>query len=94
MFVWVSIFVCVHSAGKERLSSILGVSAEEASRVQDNFLQKYKEVQTFIQYTVQHCHKYGACLWAQLVTRSLNIRTWGMVYSVNGRFAKNADGGC
>ncbi|TSN12228.1 HAUS augmin-like complex subunit 3 [Bagarius yarrelli] len=47
---------------KERLSGILGVSAEEASRFQDSFLQKYKKVQTFIQCTVQHCHKYGASL--------------------------------
>lgn len=60
--VSVSIFLCVSSVGKERLSGILGVSAEEASRFQDSFLQKYKEVQAFIQCTVQHCHKYGACL--------------------------------
>ncbi|KAK3567699.1 hypothetical protein QTP86_021632 [Hemibagrus guttatus] len=53
------VYSVVYGAGKERLSGILGVNAEEASRFQDTFLQKYKEVQAFIQSTVQHCHKYG-----------------------------------
>ncbi|KAL7822680.1 hypothetical protein AOLI_G00331070, partial [Acnodon oligacanthus] len=44
--------------GKKRLSSILRVSAEEASHFQDRFLQTYKEVENFIQRTVQHCHKH------------------------------------
>lgn len=57
--VFQPLFLCLSSAGKERLSGILGVSAEEASHFQDSFLQKYKEVQAFIQCTVQHCHKYG-----------------------------------
>lgn len=61
MGFFLSLSVCLSSTGKERLSGILGVSAEEASRFQDRFLQKYKEVQAFIQCTVQHCHKYGAC---------------------------------
>ncbi|XP_058250136.1 DNA polymerase nu [Hemibagrus wyckioides] len=53
------VYSVVYGAGKERLSVILGVSAEEASHFQDTLLQKYKEVQAFIQCTVQHCHKYG-----------------------------------
>ncbi|GAA6094264.1 DNA polymerase nu [Tachysurus ichikawai] len=53
------VYSVVYGAGKARLSRILGVSAEEASHFQDSFLQKYKEVQAFIQCTVQHCHKYG-----------------------------------
>ncbi|XP_047675713.1 DNA polymerase nu [Tachysurus fulvidraco] len=53
------VYSVVYGAGKGRLSRILGVSAEEASHFQDSFLQKYKEVQAFIQCTVQHCHKYG-----------------------------------
>lgn len=48
-------------AGRERLSGILGVSAEQASRFQDSFLQTYREVQTFIQRTIQQCHKQGLC---------------------------------
>lgn len=47
--------------GRERLSGILGVSAEQASRFQDSFLQTYREVQAFIQKTVQQCHKQGLC---------------------------------
>ncbi|XP_063042910.1 DNA polymerase nu-like [Engraulis encrasicolus] len=45
----------VYGAGRERLSGILGVSAEQASRFQDSFLHTYREVQTFIQTTIQHC---------------------------------------
>lgn len=47
--------------GRERLSSILGVSAEEASRFQDSFLQTYREVPAFIQHIIQHCHEHGVC---------------------------------
>ncbi|KAL6490900.1 hypothetical protein MHYP_G00012450 [Metynnis hypsauchen] len=53
------VYSVVYGAGKKRLSGILRVSAEEASHFQDSFLQTYKEVQDFIQRTVQHCHKYG-----------------------------------
>ncbi|XP_046707055.1 DNA polymerase nu isoform X4 [Silurus meridionalis] len=53
------VYSVVYGAGKERLSGILGVNAEEASHFQESFLQKYKQVQAFIQCTVQHCHKYG-----------------------------------
>ncbi|XP_062849422.1 DNA polymerase nu [Trichomycterus rosablanca] len=53
------VYSLVYGAGKERLSGILGVSAEEASHFQDTFLQTYREVQTFIQRTVQHCHRHG-----------------------------------
>ncbi|XP_035375880.1 DNA polymerase nu [Electrophorus electricus] len=53
------VYSVIYGAGKARLSGILGVSAEEASRFQDSFLQTYREVQGFIQHTVQHCHKYG-----------------------------------
>uniref|UniRef100_A0A4W4EJ68 DNA-directed DNA polymerase family A palm domain-containing protein n=1 Tax=Electrophorus electricus TaxID=8005 RepID=A0A4W4EJ68_ELEEL len=55
------VYSVIYGAGKARLSGILGVSAEEASRFQDSFLQTYREVQGFIQHTVQHCHKYGVC---------------------------------
>uniref|UniRef100_A0A3B4ECC7 DNA-directed DNA polymerase family A palm domain-containing protein n=1 Tax=Pygocentrus nattereri TaxID=42514 RepID=A0A3B4ECC7_PYGNA len=53
------VYSVVYGAGKKRLSGILRVSLEEASHFQDSFLQTYKEVQNFIQHTVQHCHKYG-----------------------------------
>ncbi|XP_056628492.1 DNA polymerase nu-like isoform X2 [Triplophysa dalaica] len=53
------VYSLVYGAGRERLSGILGVSAEEASRFQDSFLQTYREVQAFIQHTIQHCHKQG-----------------------------------
>ncbi|TNN72013.1 DNA polymerase nu [Liparis tanakae] len=53
------VYSVVYGAGRERLSGILGVSAEQASRFQDSFLQTYKEVQTFIQRTIQQCHKRG-----------------------------------
>uniref|UniRef100_A0A667YS45 Polymerase (DNA directed) nu n=1 Tax=Myripristis murdjan TaxID=586833 RepID=A0A667YS45_9TELE len=50
------VYSVVYGAGRERLSGILGVSAEQASQFQDSFLQTYKEVQTFIQSTIQQCH--------------------------------------
>ncbi|CAM4519916.1 unnamed protein product [Leuciscus chuanchicus] len=53
------VYSVVYGAGRERLSSILGVSAEEASRFQDSFLQTYREVPAFIQHIVQHCHEHG-----------------------------------
>ncbi|XP_057219372.1 DNA polymerase nu [Triplophysa rosa] len=53
------VYSVVYGAGRERLSGILGVSAEEASCFQDAFLQTYREVQAFIQHTIQHCHKHG-----------------------------------
>jgi len=48
-------------SGRERLSGILGVSSEQASRFQDSFLQTYRQVQTFIQNTVQRCQQQGEC---------------------------------
>ena len=54
MYVW-----SFSWSGRERLSGILGVSSEQASRFQDSFLQTYREVQTFIQTTVQQCHRQG-----------------------------------
>ncbi|XP_073691896.1 DNA polymerase nu [Garra rufa] len=53
------VYSVVYGAGRERLSGILGVSAEEASRFQDTFLQAYREVPAFIQHTIQHCHEHG-----------------------------------
>ncbi|XP_068443598.1 uncharacterized protein [Clinocottus analis] len=53
------VYSVVYGAGRERLSGILGVSAEQASRFQDSFLQTYRDVQTFIQRTIQQCHKQG-----------------------------------
>ncbi|XP_056318778.1 DNA polymerase nu [Danio aesculapii] len=53
------VYSVVYGAGRERLSGILGVSAEEASRFQDSFLQTYREVPAFIQHTIQHCQSHG-----------------------------------
>ncbi|KAK7170733.1 hypothetical protein R3I94_000818 [Phoxinus phoxinus] len=53
------VYSVVYGAGRERLSSILGVSAEEASRFQDSFLQTYREVPAFIQHIIQRCHEHG-----------------------------------
>ncbi|XP_043099806.1 DNA polymerase nu [Puntigrus tetrazona] len=53
------VYSLVYGAGRERLSGILGVSAVEASRFQDTFLQTYREVPAFIQHTIQHCRKHG-----------------------------------
>ncbi|KAJ8390323.1 hypothetical protein AAFF_G00108920 [Aldrovandia affinis] len=53
------VYSMVYGAGRERLSGILGVSAEQASQFVDSFLQRYKEVQSFIQRTVQLCQKQG-----------------------------------
>lgn len=91
-----SLSLCLPSAGKERLSAILGVSAEEASRFQDSFLQKYKEVPAFIQCTVQHCHKYGACLCVVLLVYNCiwvsGKGGWCALWMVG--LLKSADGGC
>ncbi|XP_073716027.1 DNA polymerase nu isoform X1 [Misgurnus anguillicaudatus] len=53
------VYSVIYGAGKERLSGILGVNAEEASRFQDTFIQTYREVQAFVQHTIQFCHKNG-----------------------------------
>ncbi|XP_064877209.1 DNA polymerase nu [Oncorhynchus nerka] len=53
------VYSVVYGAGRERLSGILGVSAEQASHFQDSFLHTYREVQTFIHTTIQQCHKRG-----------------------------------
>ncbi|KAK5858674.1 hypothetical protein PBY51_002795 [Eleginops maclovinus] len=69
------------SAGRERLSGILGVSAEQASRFQDSFLQSYREVQAFIQRTIQLCHKRGYVLSIMGRRRTLpNVHSpdWGI----------------
>ncbi|GCB79645.1 hypothetical protein scyTo_0017926, partial [Scyliorhinus torazame] len=44
---------------RERLSECLGVSASRASQFIESFLQKYKEVRTFTQRTIQQCHQQG-----------------------------------
>ncbi|XP_029931586.1 DNA polymerase nu [Myripristis murdjan] len=75
------VYSVVYGAGRERLSGILGVSAEQASQFQDSFLQTYKEVQTFIQSTIQQCHKQGHVLSIMGRRRSLpNIHSadWGI----------------
>nr|XP_040039007.1 DNA polymerase nu [Gasterosteus aculeatus aculeatus] len=56
------VYSVVYGAGRARLSGILGVSAEQASRFQDSFLQTYRDVQAFIQRTIQQCHKQGYVL--------------------------------
>ncbi|KAL0970169.1 hypothetical protein UPYG_G00238310 [Umbra pygmaea] len=53
------VYSVVYGAGRERLSGILGVSAEQAGHFQDSFLHCYREVQTFIHSTIQQCHKQG-----------------------------------
>ncbi|KAG7241560.1 hypothetical protein INR49_025480, partial [Caranx melampygus] len=56
------VYSVVYGAGRERLSGILGVSADQASQFQESFLQTYREVQAFIQRTIQLCHKQGYVL--------------------------------
>ncbi|KAM8881840.1 DNA polymerase nu isoform 1-T5 [Synchiropus picturatus] len=56
------VYSVVYGAGRERLAGILGVSAEEARRFQETFLQTYKEVPAFIRRTVQQCHEKGYVL--------------------------------
>lgn len=56
---WVTL--CCPTSGRERLSGILGVSAEQAGQFMDSFLQTYKEVPAFIQKTIQQCHQQGLC---------------------------------
>uniref|UniRef100_A0A8C4EI90 DNA-directed DNA polymerase n=1 Tax=Dicentrarchus labrax TaxID=13489 RepID=A0A8C4EI90_DICLA len=75
------VYSVVYGAGRERLSGILGVSAEQASRFQDSFLQTYREVQVFIQRTIQQCHKQGYVLSIMGRRRTLpNIHSpdWGI----------------
>ncbi|KAM6960389.1 DNA polymerase nu [Tautogolabrus adspersus] len=75
------VYSVVYGAGRERLSGILGVSAEQASRFQDSFLQTYREVQTFIQKTIQQCHKQGYVLSIMGRRRTLpniNSPDWGV----------------
>ncbi|KAI3375733.1 hypothetical protein L3Q82_004031 [Scortum barcoo] len=75
------VYSVVYGAGRERLSGILGVSAEQASRFQDSFLQTYREVQAFIQRTVQQCHKQGYVLSVMGRRRTLpniNSSDWGI----------------
>lgn len=57
--MWLSVVLC--ASGRERLSGILGVSAEQASQFQDSFLQAYKDVQAFVQKTIQQCRQQGPC---------------------------------
>ncbi|XP_045921713.1 uncharacterized protein LOC123981106 isoform X5 [Micropterus dolomieu] len=75
------VYSVVYGAGRERLSGILGVSAEQASRFQDSFLQTYREVQTFIQRTIQQCHRQGYVLSIMGRRRTLpniNSPDWGI----------------
>ncbi|XP_028285604.1 DNA polymerase nu [Parambassis ranga] len=75
------VYSVVYGAGRERLSEILGVSAEQASQFQDNFLQTYREVQTFIQRTIQQSHKQGHVLSIMGRRRTLpniNSPDWGI----------------
>ncbi|KAM6949550.1 LOW QUALITY PROTEIN: DNA polymerase nu [Aplochiton taeniatus] len=75
------VYSVVYGAGRERLSGILGVSAEQASQFQDSFLQTYKEVQAFIQRTIQQCHKRGYVVSIMGRRRSLPLihsSDWGV----------------
>uniref|UniRef100_A0A3Q3MQU0 Polymerase (DNA directed) nu n=1 Tax=Mastacembelus armatus TaxID=205130 RepID=A0A3Q3MQU0_9TELE len=74
------VYSVVYGAGRERLSGILGVSAEQASQFQDSFLQTYRDVQAFIQRIIQQCHKQGYVLSIMGRRRSLpniNSPEWG-----------------
>ncbi|XP_042258347.1 DNA polymerase nu isoform X3 [Thunnus maccoyii] len=75
------VYSVVYGAGRERLSGILGVSAEQASQFQDSFLQTYREVQTFIQRTIQQCHKQGyvlSIMGRQRTLRNISSPDWGI----------------
>ncbi|XP_022619832.1 DNA polymerase nu [Seriola dumerili] len=75
------VYSVVYGAGRERLSGILGVSADRASQFQDSFLQTYREVQAFIQRTIQLCHKQGYVLSIMGRRRTLpniNSPDWGI----------------
>ncbi|XP_048827248.1 DNA polymerase nu-like [Brienomyrus brachyistius] len=56
------VYSVVYGAGRGRLSRILGLSAEQAALFMDSFSQTYKEVQRFIQRTVQQCQSQGYVL--------------------------------
>ncbi|XP_058860494.1 DNA polymerase nu-like [Acipenser ruthenus] len=53
------VYSVVYGAGKERLSEILGITADQASQFVESFLQKYKQVRAFTQKTIQQCQKQG-----------------------------------
>ncbi|XP_034757074.1 DNA polymerase nu isoform X2 [Etheostoma cragini] len=75
------VYSVVYGAGRERLSGILGVSTEQASRFQDSFLQTYREVHAFIQRTIQQCHKQGYVLSIMGRRRTfpnINAPDWGI----------------
>ncbi|XP_078792033.1 DNA polymerase nu isoform X9 [Oryzias latipes] len=75
------IYSVIYGAGRERLSGILGVSAEQASQFQHRFLQTYRDVQTFIQKTIQQSHKQGYVLSIMGRRRNLpdiNSPDWGV----------------
>ncbi|XP_041133569.1 DNA polymerase nu-like [Polyodon spathula] len=56
------VYSTVYGAGKERLSEILGITADQASQFVESFLQKYKQVRAFTQKTIQQCQKQDRCL--------------------------------
>ncbi|XP_053272666.1 DNA polymerase nu [Pleuronectes platessa] len=75
------VYSVVYGAGRERLSGILGVSAQQASQFQDSFLQTYRDVQAFIQRTIQLCHRQGYVLSIMGRRRTLpniNSPDWGI----------------
>ncbi|XP_031612704.1 DNA polymerase nu isoform X1 [Oreochromis aureus] len=75
------VYSVVYGAGRERLSGILGVSSEQASQFQDRFLQTYRDVQGFIQRTIQQSHKQGYVLSIMGRRRNLpniNSPDWGI----------------
>ncbi|XP_069575105.1 DNA polymerase nu [Brachyistius frenatus] len=75
------VYSVVYGAGRERLSGILGVSAQQASRFQDGFLHTYRDVQAFVQRTIQQSHKRGYVLSIMGRRRNLpniNSPDWGV----------------
>ncbi|XP_051799580.1 DNA polymerase nu [Acanthochromis polyacanthus] len=75
------VYSLVYGAGRERLSGILGVSTEQASRFQDSFLKTYRDVQAFIQTTIQQSHKQGyvrSIMGRRRKLPNINSTDWGI----------------
>nr|XP_057922479.1 DNA polymerase nu isoform X2 [Doryrhamphus excisus] len=75
------VYSLVYGAGRERLSTILGVSMEQAIQFQNAFLQTYGEVQSFIQTTIQQSHKQGyvcSIMGRRRILHNINSSNWGI----------------
>ncbi|XP_061816996.1 DNA polymerase nu isoform X3 [Nerophis lumbriciformis] len=75
------VYSLVYGAGRERLSGILGVSVEQTVQFQDTFLQTYREIQTFIQTTIQQSHKQGyvcSIMGRRRILHNINSPDWAI----------------